>query len=270
MQLHALLRSITKRTSADEVGGRPPTGVAYKRWSDDKRETERRVESDAAVDQLITSGFVLLDRLAPARFVSAALAELAALHSSTRRIGGWRSNRKLHIENMLDAGRTFEALWLAPPLIDIGRMVLGQDFRILGVRYRAPLPGFGEQTLHADDAESSTNLPRVLSVIVPLVDFTSENGATRVLPGSHAAPPVEVPEDPLVPMAGQRTIVCAAGSGFVFSGALWHSGTRNRSTTPRHAIAISYVRRNSGLLNQIYASERTLARLGARAELLQP
>lgn len=262
-------RSITKRTSAAGPGHSRTAGAAGLRSTGTHR-TEPTVDVGAAVDQLVHSGYAVLAGLANSHVISDALEQLSALRIASRSNGEWSSFRKLHIENLLDAGPTLERIWLAKPLLVLAGRVLGHDFRVLGVRYRAPLPGFGEQTLHSDDPASTVESPRVLSVIVPLVDFMPSNGATRFLPGSHTAPPPGVPEGPLTAVPGQRSLTCSAGTAFVFNGALWHSGTRNLTMTPRHAIAISYVRSDSGLLQDVYATESTLSRLGQQAKILRP
>lgn len=67
-----------------------------------------------------------------------------------------------------------------------------------------------------------------------VTDFTEENGATRVVPGSHARPRTEYSHRDTVPVEMKR------GSVLVFSSKLWHSGGANQSSSIRRAQAINY------------------------------
>ncbi|MBV9269541.1 MAG: phytanoyl-CoA dioxygenase family protein, partial [Candidatus Eremiobacteraeota bacterium] len=108
--------------------------------------------------------------------------------------------------------------------------------------YRAPKPGHGAQALHADYTPGTYAPPyQVATVIIPLVNFTNVNGATRVIAGSHRRP-FAVSKESGKPHPDE-TIICAdAGSAIVFNGHLLHSGTRNNSSELREALQITYAR----------------------------
>lgn len=80
---------------------------------------------------------------------------------------------------------------------------------------------------------------RVATAIVALVPFTAENGATRVVPGSHRRIDLQRRSGGLSSHPDERTLTCAAGDAFVFSGHLLHSGTPNRSDHERPALQIT-------------------------------
>ena len=66
-------------------------------------------------------------------------------------------------------------------------------------------------------------------------DFTAENGATEIVPGSHTW------DHDRQPVAGEAiTATMAAGSVLVFGGNMFHRGGANRSVTPRLAITPQY------------------------------
>ncbi|TFV91148.1 hypothetical protein E4P38_00620 [Blastococcus sp. CT_GayMR16] len=208
------------------------------------------------------SGYCVLEGVLKPGHISPILAELAELAERDAAAGAWRSQRKLHVEHLLDAGPTFDRVWFSDRLLAVAAASLGRDFYLLGARYRAPLTDAGEQVLHVDDPGTPGAIPRLLNVIVPLVPFTALNGATRVVPGSHVSEtPPTAPEDPLEPVPGERVLQVGAGSAIFFGGGLWHSGTRNRTGQPRHALAISYARRGSNLSTVPHAAEETLKRL---------
>ncbi|MCU1503915.1 MAG: phytanoyl-CoA dioxygenase (PhyH) family protein [Ilumatobacteraceae bacterium] len=101
------------------------------------------------------------------------------------------------------------------------------------------LPGETAQGLHTDDSFYRVPRPRRalgISAIWAIHEFTSENGATQVVPGSHRWG-TEVPVEDEVEIVD---VVMPAGSVVVFLGTLWHRGGANRSAGPRLAITPQY------------------------------
>ena len=104
------------------------------------------------------------------------------------------------------------------------------------------LPGERAQMLHTDDGFYPIPRPRKAlgaATIWAIDDFTADNGATDVVPGSHLWGP-EHP-DPVQPdPADRRPVVMSAGSCVVFLGTLWHGGGANHSARPRLAATAQY------------------------------
>lgn len=71
-----------------------------------------------------------------------------------------------------------------------------------------------------------------------LDDFSKENGATRIVPGTHRSGrlPQEVLQDPMAPHPDEVIIEAPAGSVFIFNSHAWHGGTTNHSAKYRRAI----------------------------------
>ena len=68
-----------------------------------------------------------------------------------------------------------------------------------------------------------------------LTDFTEENGATRVIPGSNRHDDkLQYGPDDTIPATMSR------GSVLVYTGALYHGGGANRSDAVRRGINITY------------------------------
>jgi len=67
-----------------------------------------------------------------------------------------------------------------------------------------------------------------------VTDCTEENGATRVVPGSHVGPPAEYTMEDTLPAE------MVSGSVLIFSSKLWHAGGNNRSKEVRRVQAINY------------------------------
>jgi ectoine hydroxylase-related dioxygenase (phytanoyl-CoA dioxygenase family) len=101
-------------------------------------------------------------------------------------------------------------------------------------------PGSEQQLIHRDEAVW-VHLPRPhpeveLASVIALVDFTADNGATRVVPGSHRWQPDRVATlDELVPAE------MAAGSAVVYLGSTLHGGGANTTTdVRRRGMHVSY------------------------------
>ena len=116
--------------------------------------------------------------------------------------------------------------------------VLGPHFQLSGPTGIEIGPGEVEQVLHRDDDIYPIARPHpqlVTNVMWAFDDFTVENGATRLVPGSHHTllPP---PDDTPVTYAEMP-----AGSVMIYIGSLWHGGGANRTDKPRLGAAIEYV-----------------------------
>jgi ectoine hydroxylase-related dioxygenase (phytanoyl-CoA dioxygenase family) len=126
------------------------------------------------------------------------------------------------------------------------RHVLG-EFRLSSLNSRAALPGQGLQALHADFGHPvEPGAYEVCNSIWLLDDFTPENGATRVVPGSHrrgTMPSDEMP-NPGADHPDQLQLTGAAGTVVVFNSHLWHGGTLNRTDKPRRAMHSYFARRH--------------------------
>jgi ectoine hydroxylase-related dioxygenase (phytanoyl-CoA dioxygenase family) len=108
--------------------------------------------------------------------------------------------------------------------------------------------------------------------ICPLVDFTRDNGATRVVPGSHRNPwMLNRRSDPRKPHPAQRQLIGAAGTIFILNIHCAHSAVHNASDEPRLAVFAHFSRRDSPLLLANPApdpSPETLARQSAEIRAL--
>jgi ectoine hydroxylase-related dioxygenase (phytanoyl-CoA dioxygenase family) len=110
-------------------------------------------------------------------------------------------------------------------------------------------PGAGEQWLHRDEAVWS-DVPKPapelqLASVIAFVDFTADNGATRVVPGSHRWPdrqlsPAEQVLQPPPRLDQIAYAEMAAGSAVVYLGGTIHAGGANVTTTPRRGAHLSY------------------------------
>lgn len=104
-------------------------------------------------------------------------------------------------------------------------------------------PGETAQDFHIDDAAGDRGHPAFarprqmlgVSTIWAFDDFTANNGATEVVPGSHRWGPDRRPTD-----GDAVKVLMPAGSVLVFAGNLIHRGGANRSDRCRLAITPQY------------------------------
>jgi ectoine hydroxylase-related dioxygenase (phytanoyl-CoA dioxygenase family) len=192
--------------------------------------------------EMDVAGFVILPAVLDATQVAGMIERLTILAAGRRADPTVRKGGVLSFDDVIDAGSAFEAAYNAPEILGAVETVLGAGARATRVNYRAPLPGYGAQALHTDYLPVRDRNFIVATAIVALVDFTAKNGAPRVVPGTQLIPKLDVPKSPDIPFRGECTIECPAGSALVFNGHLWHSGTRNASNSPRHALQITYSR----------------------------
>jgi len=110
-------------------------------------------------------------------------------------------------------------------------------------------PGADEQVLHRDELVWS-DVPRPhpelqLASVVAFVDFTRENGATRVVPGSHRWPDRQLsPAEQFARPAPEPDQIAyaemPAGSAVVYSGGTIHAGGANTTDVQRRGAHLSY------------------------------
>ena len=102
------------------------------------------------------------------------------------------------------------------------------------------LPGEEQQPLHHDDGFYDVPRPRKplgAASIFAIDDFTEENGATIIIPGSH-----KWADERPTPMSdsNQVPVVMPAGSMLFFTGTLWHGGGANLSQDSRLCVTAQY------------------------------
>ena len=102
------------------------------------------------------------------------------------------------------------------------------------------LPGQSAQILHRDRLAWGGYIPKPIepqfNTIWALTDFTEENGATHVVPGSHDWPLERNPKSPDESI--QATM--SRGSVLCYSGTVIHGGGANRSDAARIGLNITY------------------------------
>jgi len=152
------------------------------------------------------------------------------------------------LANLVDKGPMFKPCFTDPRVLACMAQVLG-EFKISSLNFREALPGQGLQALHADyGGPAPAEGFQVCNSVWLLDDFTPDNGATRVVPGSHRAdtvPRLAMP-DPTAAHPDEVLLIAPAGTVVVFNSHLWHGGTVNRTDRPRRALHGYFARRERG------------------------
>ena len=97
----------------------------------------------------------------------------------------------------------------------------------------------GHFRLGADGKAPAAIAPAcVCNVMWTIDDFTAENGATIVVPGSHLSG--REPDQELDADADWRPATASAGSFIVLDGRVWHSTGENRTNRPRVGLTTNF------------------------------
>jgi ectoine hydroxylase-related dioxygenase (phytanoyl-CoA dioxygenase family) len=152
------------------------------------------------------------------------------------------------LANLVDKDPMFDLCWNNPhQLAAISHVLDWQDFKVFSLNGRAALPGQGHQGLHVDwSAAVPPGDYQICNSIWMLDDFTEDNGATRIVPGSHrwGRLPQDDMADPRQPHPDEILVLGSAGTAVIFNSHLWHGGTLNRTSQPRRGLHSAYVRRD--------------------------
>jgi ectoine hydroxylase-related dioxygenase (phytanoyl-CoA dioxygenase family) len=152
------------------------------------------------------------------------------------------------LANLVDKGDVFARAIVLPPLLDCIRHVLGPEIKLSSLNARSADPDTEVgQPLHVDmSAIPDAKGYWVCNTVWMLDDFTRENGATRMVPGSHkwGTRPQDVLDDPVAAHPDEVLLTGKAGTIAVMNAHMWHGGTANRTAAPRLAMHAFYCRRD--------------------------
>jgi ectoine hydroxylase-related dioxygenase (phytanoyl-CoA dioxygenase family) len=194
---------------------------------------------DAVVDALDCDGAVVIERFIDAAKVAALKDELAPRRAETplgrNEFEGFATRR---IYALFAKTRGFDELAIHPLLLGVLDRVLGPH-QLSGPVGIDIGPGESPQGLHRDDIVYPLSWPHpqvVLNTMWALDDFTEENGATVIVPGSHRTSPDEQP-----PSTDAVVATMPAGSVMFYVGTVWHGGGANRTSERRLGVILEYV-----------------------------
>lgn len=190
-----------------------------------------QAQMEQHLKEIDVEGYTILPNVIDLDLVDELLSDIRRVESSvaTKPKGNTLEGYKtLRTYNLLAKGESFQKMPTHPAVLPLIEQVLEPDCLLSGMTSMDLGPGEVPQPLHPDDFV--INIPRphaplVCTTIWALTDFTEENGATRLVPGSHKLD--HIPDY-------SRTYesipaVMPAGSVLVFNGSLWHGSGQNKS-----------------------------------------
>jgi ectoine hydroxylase-related dioxygenase (phytanoyl-CoA dioxygenase family) len=200
--------------------------------------------------QLDEAGYVVLDGLMGEELLGELRRRIHDVFADEGDRAGseFRTEANAHrLANLVDKGEVFRRAIAHPDVLEGVRRVLGPPkLSSLNARSADPHSDAG-QPLHVDMAAIPDERGYwVCNTIWMLDDFTPDNGATRVVPGSHkwGTRPQDVLADPEAPHSGEVLITGRAGGVVIMNAHTWHGGTANRTAAPRLAMHAFYCRRD--------------------------
>jgi ectoine hydroxylase-related dioxygenase (phytanoyl-CoA dioxygenase family) len=141
------------------------------------------------------------------------------------------------VYNLLVHGQTFERIPVHPNVLPVVEGVLDHGLLISSLSSISIGPGEQPQPIHADDQViplGRPHVPIICNTMWAITDFTEENGATRLIPGSHHRNQAPNPLERYDTIAAEMP----KGSVLVWVGSLWHGGGANLTDQRRVGIAI--------------------------------
>jgi ectoine hydroxylase-related dioxygenase (phytanoyl-CoA dioxygenase family) len=226
-------------------------------------------------DLLDRDGYAALPDVLSGAQVEAVRTRLAELLTAEGKRAGLEVHQEKGTDRLADLvnkGAVFEPCFTDARVLAGIANVLG-EFRLSSLNFRAALPGHGQQGMHTDwGGPVPPGGYQVCNSIWLLDDFTTANGATRVVPGSHRSgtvPRLAMP-DLAAPHPDEVQITGRAGTVVIFNSHLWHGGTRNRSDRPRRALHGLFTRRDRQQQTdqKTYLRPETLAGLSPAARFI--
>lgn len=205
----------------------------------------RRVKNDpdSAAAALLADGAVIVESVAPPDLLDRVLADFRGPFDEqglkfTNDFNGYQTRR---LASILAHSKAAADILAHPLVMGVADRVLKrhcETYRIGSSTAIEIMPGEGNQVLHRDDDFYPIRIPGVefqISAMWALTDFTRENGATRVVPGSQDLRPIsDITPDQETQAAMPR------GSVLFYLGSAVHAGGRNNTDKPRTGLITTY------------------------------
>ncbi|MCG8492704.1 MAG: phytanoyl-CoA dioxygenase family protein [Sneathiellales bacterium] len=193
-------------------------------------------------EELNDKGYTVLEGIIPKDLlleIKDALQEVEKTHDIGYRKTAFEGLKTVRIYNLLAYHKVFEKLPVFPGTLPIAERALDKELLLSSLSAICLGPDQESQPLHGDSQMipiPRPHIPLAVNSMWALTDFTEENGATRIVPGSH-----KFDHNPLYNKTYETE--CAempAGSILMWNSALWHGGGENRTSERRDGIACYY------------------------------
>lgn len=182
-------------------------------------------------EQLHRNGYALLRRAIPADWLD----ELrTAFEAGVKSSDQWPVPRGMDWRHsQVDGDATVRAVCRLPQMLAVVGELIGERFFLSQVEGREPLKGGGYQQLHRD--LSAQRPGDIVNALAFFDDYGPENGATRIVPGSHRGSEFDFSDE-----SQSEQLSGSAGDILVFDVDLVHAGSLNLVGSRRRSVLISY------------------------------
>ncbi len=199
---------------------------------------------------LDVNGYLPLENILTQKQVAGLISrldKLAAIEKENAGVELHQEGGTIRVSNLVNKGAMFKIGFSHPRVLAAIRHVIGTRFKLSSLDCRMALPGQGHQAFHADWRSGvEPGDYYVCNSMWLLDDFTVENGATRVVPGSHRSG--KHPKDALKDAAQKHPeeiqLIAPSGTVIIFNSHLWHAGGLNQTDARRHGMLAYYTRRD--------------------------
>lgn len=146
-------------------------------------------------------------------------------------------NKDIAYFDLFDHQKVFPVI---ESVLQSGSYQNSESVNLLNISARNPAAYADAQQLHLDsNLPGKESFPLIIVALFMLEDFTEENGATRIVPGSHkfdcyAEDGKEYSEE--IRVTGKK------GSVLLFNGSLWHGSSKKFDDSSRWSIILGYGR----------------------------
>ena len=201
------------------------------------------VDTETVVECLARDGAVIIEHLAQAPLLKVIMDELRPHfdREGARFQNDFNGYQTLRLGALLGLAKHSADLIAHPQVLQIADAVLGPHCECIRLGSTTAIeiyPGQPVQELHEDDSFYPMRIPKVefqIGAMWALDDFTIENGATRLVQGSHWTGQVTKNDEASVISAEMPK-----GSVLLYFGSLLHGGGANNSKHPRAGIINTY------------------------------
>lgn len=202
----------------------------------------RPAEMDHSVQQLMRDGFLILSNAVDADLLGQLCDDLEPEFAAARYgTGPFYGETTKRFGRLFARSRHAEAFARHARILPIVEAILTPWCETIQINLTQAIeifPGAPAQFPHRDQDMWRADKGRqeyMVNVMWALDDFTPDNGATRLWPGSNRAAP-----DSMLPEEEAVKAVMPRGSAAIFLGSTLHAGGANHSAHSRRGMIISY------------------------------
>ncbi|KAH8688827.1 hypothetical protein BGW36DRAFT_309502 [Talaromyces proteolyticus] len=243
-RFYTLLKGKKKLLTSTLNAGQPKSEVDYFTGLTNRNHDAPPLPEDpvtrADIEAVLKDGFVVLDGLLTEEDIKSFREEIDHMTGEHPKFGRhmFEGRETIRIYSLLNKTRKFDKCCLFDRVLALNDYFLMKGYCLSATSSIQINPGEKPQMLHHDDGYTYLPRPRPpmgSAIMIAIDDFTENNGATCMVPGSHLWDSKRRPTlEECVPTVGK------AGSVVFFLGTTWHCGGPNTSDKPRRAVTVQY------------------------------